>query len=142
MLFKLLLLFTTVPILELIVLLKIGEQTEWWVPVAIVLATGLVGAWLARHQGLAVLREIRSELEQGRIPGSALLAGLFVLLGGALLVTPGVLTDIAGLCCLIPLTRRLMASTAKNWFHRQVEQGRFTVTHHRRPGDDDDWLPG
>jgi len=140
-LFRLIVLFTVVPIVELALLLKIGAATEWWVPLLLVVLTGLVGAALARHQGRAVLRDIRRELEAGRLPADGLLNGLFVLLGGALLITPGVLTDATGLCCLLPPTRAVLRRWVRCWFSRQIRAGRFVVTV-APPPRDDDWLPG
>ena len=106
--------------------LKIGELTNWKIPMAIVLLTGLLGAALAKHQGLAVLRKIREQIEMGVVPAAPILDGVFVLVGGALLITPGVLTDAVGIMFLLPVTRKL----CKRLLKRRIE-ARIT---HIRPG--------
>ena len=146
MLFKLILLFTVVPIIELALLLKLGAVTEWWIPVVIVVITGIVGGILAKSQGMGVFKKISTQLHSGQIPGDALLDGMFILIGGAFLVTPGLITDAVGFICLIPQSRRLLKHWIKRWFRRQVDRGRFIVHgfHQRReePTRDDDWLEG
>lgn len=143
MFFYLLLLFVVTPIVELALLLRLGAATEWYWPVVLVIVTGIVGAALARREGTAVLRRIHDELERGAMPADGLVDGLFVLVGGALLITPGVLTDAVGFACLIPPSRRLLKAVLKRWFRRGLKRGRFVITTHRPPPrDDDDWLPG
>ena len=142
MLPALMLVFTLVPILELVLLIRLGTATEWYWPVALVLVTGVAGAAMARRQGTAILRRVRSELERGLVPADGMVDGLFVLLGGALLITPGMLTDAVGFACLLPPTRRLLKGAAKRWFKRQINAGRSVVTPTPPPRNDDDWLPG
>src|SRR5687767_3606742 len=84
------LMFIAVPILELILLIQIGQVLGVLPTVALVLLTGVAGAALARMEGLRVLRQFQQELAAGRMPGQAMLDGASVLLGGALLLTPGV----------------------------------------------------
>ena len=120
MLFRLLLLFTVVPIVELALLLKIADATNWRVPLAIVLLTGLVGAVLAKLQGLAVLRKLRELIEKGMLPAGPLLDGAFVLVGGALLITPGVLTDALGIAFLFPPTRSLFKRHLKKRIEARI----------------------
>ncbi len=82
---KLLLLFTVVPLVELYLLLVIGSSIGFWPTVAIVLTTGLLGAWLAKSEGLRVYRKWQASLAQGRLPEEGVLGGLLVLVGGVLL---------------------------------------------------------
>ncbi len=148
MLFKLIILFTVVPLIELALLLKLGAETEWWIPVVIVIITGIIGGILAKSQGAGVMRKISAEMRAGHIPGDALLDGMFVLVGGAFLVTPGLITDAVGFFCLIPPSRRLLKKWIKRWFSRQIGRGRFIVHGFRQPPEepttprDDDWLEG
>ena len=100
MLFYLFLLFTVVPLVELSILIWIGGQTEWWVPIVMVIVTGIAGAALARWQGWQVLQRIREDARAGRMPADALIDGFLILLAGILLVTPGVLTDLVGVALL------------------------------------------
>ena len=108
MLLRLLLLFTLVPLVELVLLLILADKTSWQFTLALVLFTGVVGAALARHEGLRCLRRVRQKLEAGELPGDALLDGLMILLAGALLVTPGVLTDLVVFALLLPAFRRVV----------------------------------
>ena len=100
------LLFIVLPLVEITILIQIGEWTVWWVPIAIVVATGIVGGTLARWQGWRVLERIREEMRSGRVPADALIDGFLILLAGILLVTPGILTDLVGIAFLIPLVLR------------------------------------
>ena len=108
MIFYLFLLFTLLPIVELAILIRIGEATVWWVPVALVIFTGIAGAALARWQGLRVYQRIRDDTRARRMPADALVDGFLILLAGILLVTPGVLTDVVGIAFLIPPVRALV----------------------------------
>ncbi len=121
MIFYLFLLFTLLPFIELAILIKIGMATNVWVPIALVLFTGMTGAALARWQGLRVYRRIREETLAGRMPADALVDGFLILLAGILLVTPGVLTDFVGLAFLIPPVRTLVKRGVKAWIRRNVE---------------------
>jgi len=105
--------FVAVPIVELLILLRLGEVVGLLPTLALVLVTGFAGAVLARAEGLRVLLGFQGELAAGRMPGQALLDGISVLVGGALLLTPGILTDVAGLALLLPPTRR--------WIQRRVQ---------------------
>lgn len=116
MLLRLLLLFLVVPLVELTLLLILGDVTDrWWVPILLVIVTGVVGAGLARRQGLQTLRRIQAELSQGKLPTDALLDALLIFLAGALLLTPGVLTDAVGVSLLIPPCRRFYKARLVAW---------------------------
>jgi UPF0716 protein FxsA len=103
---RLILLFTTIPLLELALLLWIGSRVGVLPTVALILLTGVLGAALARQQGFATWRRFEAALQQGRIPGRELAEGLLILVAGAVLLTPGVLTDAAGFLILVPAVRR------------------------------------
>ncbi len=118
MLFKLFLLFTLVPLLELYLLIKLGTVIGAFDTLAIVIGTGIVGSLLAKSQGLVILNRIRSELNEGRIPAESLFDGLLILISGVLLITPGLLTDALGLSFLLPRTRQLL----KWWLKRKIEE--------------------
>lgn len=105
MFLRLLLLFTVVPLIELYLLITIGGVIGVVPTIAIVIGTGVLGAWLARWQGLAVIRRISDEMGAGRIPTDALIDGLLVLVAAAVLLTPGLLTDTAGFILLVPGSR-------------------------------------
>jgi len=121
MLIYLLLLFTIVPLIELTILVWIGGQTEWWVPIVLVIATGGIGAALARWQGWHVLRLIRADAAAGRVPADAMIDGLLILLAGILLVAPGVMADFAGVALLIPPLRAVVKHAVAAWIKRNIE---------------------
>ena len=116
---RLALLFVLVPVIELMLLIRMGQILGFWPTVAFVLLTGWAGAVLARLEGMRILTQLQQELAAGRIPGQAILDGASVLVGGAFLLAPGVLTDITGLALLFPPTRRLI----QRWVRRRIEQG-------------------
>lgn len=117
---KLILLFTVVPIVELWLLLSIGDLIGFWPTVALALATAVFGAALGKREGLKVLAAWRGAMTEGRIPDEGLTGGLLVLLGAALLVTPGVLTDLAGILLLLPPTRRRIAALVRARLEQRV----------------------
>jgi UPF0716 protein FxsA len=110
---RLFLLFTLVPIVELYLLIQVGEVIGGLATVGIVLATGAAGAWLARREGRRAMEEIQASIQRGELPDDALLAGLLVLVGGVFLITPGVITDFVGLSLLIPPMRRIVARSVR-----------------------------
>lgn len=118
MLFRLLLLFILVPLVELYLLLKLGTLIGVGPTLAIVIVTGVLGGTMARMQGFAVLRRIRENLNAGILPTDPLADGLFVLAGGLLLLTPGLLTDVVGFLALLPPTRELLKRWARRRFQR------------------------
>lgn len=120
---RLLLLFTTVPLVELALLLWIGARIGVLPTVALILVTGVVGASLARLQGLATWRRFQAALAAGRLPGSELLEGLLILVAGALLLTPGILTDAAGFLLLVPPARRWIVGRAEVRLRARVVVG-------------------
>lgn len=124
MLFRILLLFTLVPLLELALLIWIGSRVGTLPTVALVLVTGVVGAWLARREGSRTWREFRGALQGGRMPGEPLLNGLAILVGGAFLLTPGILTDLAGFVLLVPATRGKVLRAVRKRLERRLLQGR------------------
>jgi len=117
---RLLLLFTVVPALELILLIQLGRYVGFWPTAALVLGTGVVGAWLARREGLKVFRAVSTEMAEGRMPTDHLLDGLLILVAGAVLLTPGLLTDAAGFILLAPPGRRLIRSAVSKAISKHI----------------------
>ena len=120
--------FTVLPFIELYLLLAIGREVGFWPTVGGVLLTGLIGAWLAKKEGLRVLRRWQESLAQGRMPEEGLVGGVLVLVGGVLLVSPGVLTDVVGLFLLFPPTRRVVAALVRRRLERRMAAGTLRVT--------------
>jgi UPF0716 protein FxsA len=127
MLLKLILLFTLVPIVELVILITIGTYIGALKTILIVILTGVLGATLARIQGLKTLYRIRDKLAMGILPTEDLLNGFLILAAGFLLLTPGLITDAVGFLALIPFTRRLFKNWCGKQFEKMIEGGRITT---------------
>lgn len=123
MLGKLILLFTVIPIVELFILFQIAEVTSGFATVLLVIFTGIVGAYLAKSQGRIIIMRIRTDLNRGKMPANELINGLCVLVGGALLLTPGIITDIVGFSLVIPLTRTIFKKYIKDKFSEKIRAG-------------------
>ncbi len=123
MFLRLAVLFTAIPIVELYILIKIGQLIGALPTIAIVLVTGIVGAGLARQQGARVWYEIQMQMQQGVFPADRLIDGLLLVVAGAVLITPGVLTDILGFAILIPLSRRPIREWVKARLSRMMDRG-------------------
>ncbi len=117
MLAKLLFLFIAVPLIEIVLLIKMGDEIGFWPTIFIQVGTGIVGAGLAKLQGLLVWNKIALEMQAGRIPTQDMINGLLIFAAGVVLMTPGLLTDLAGFALLIPFTRNRF----KGWLKRQFE---------------------
>lgn len=120
-------LFLVVPLVELVLLVWIGGRIGFWPTIALVVATALAGSWLAKREGLAVLRRFQARLAAGQTPGRELTDGLIILVSGVLLLAPGVLTDVAGLLGLFPPTRALIRRALEGRIQRAVRSGRLGV---------------
>lgn len=121
MLGRLFLLFTVVPVLELYLLISIGQHLGPAATVAIVLVTGMLGAALAKREGSRVMTAWQAAAERGEKPKDGIVSSALVLVGGVLLITPGVVTDFAGLLLLVPWSRRLVAKYVGRWVERRFE---------------------
>ena len=135
MLGYLILLLTLVPVLELALLIKIGQVIGLSNTIAIVILTGVLGAVMLKHQGISVLRRINDDLYRGSIPSDSLLDGFLICCGGIFLITPGVATDIIGFLLLLPLSRGLVKLWIKNKIRKSLDEGRnvhFTYFQHNR----------
>jgi UPF0716 protein FxsA len=124
---RLLLLFTLVPIVELAVLIEIGQHLGVLPTVALVLATGALGATLARREGIQAFHRLRDSIGQGSFPGEAILDGVLILGGGLLLLTPGILTDLLGFAALVPGTRYFIKYYLKTAIERRIRSGSIQV---------------
>ncbi|HEX2086271.1 MAG TPA: FxsA family protein [Solirubrobacteraceae bacterium] len=101
-------LFITVPILELFVIIQIGREIGAWSTIAILIADSVLGSLLMRSQGRAAWRRFNEALSAGRPPAREVLDGVLIIFGGALLLTPGFVTDVVGLTFLLPPTRAVL----------------------------------
>lgn len=126
MLLKLILLFIGVPLLEVSILIKLGAEIGFWPTILIQIVTGVIGASLARFEGLRVWTGIQKGLEKGEVPAEKMLDGLMILAAGLVLLTPGLFSDVLGLLLLIPWTRSLF----KHYMRRRLTR----MAQHRRTG--------
>jgi UPF0716 protein FxsA len=134
----LILIFIVVPIAELYVIIQVGGAIGVVPTIAILLADALLGSFLLRHQGRAAWMRFNRALNEGRVPHKEVLDGALVIFGGALLLTPGFITDVFGLILLIPPTRAIvrglttrlltgrvaMGARAANWGYERVRTRR------------------
>jgi len=104
---KLLALFIIIPVIELTIIVKIGSSLGFWPTLGLIAVPSLLGAAMARSQGVAVISLIKREIAMGRLPGNQIIDGLLIFAGGLLLITPGILTDILGLTVLLPGARKV-----------------------------------
>lgn len=119
--FRLILLFTLLPLVELALLLRIGEWLGAGPTIGLVVITGVAGAWLARREGMRTWAAVRDEMAAGRLPGGELVHAMLVLVAGVVLVTPGVLTDAAGLLLLIPPVREIVVRRTRRRLADRVQ---------------------
>lgn len=124
MLGYLILLFTIVPITEIALLMRVGRYIGIGYTIGIVILTGVVGAYLAKLQGLMTLRKIQQDINQGKMPADRLFDGFLILCSGILLLTPGFITDFIGFMGLFPFTRNLF----KQWLKRKIK---YRINHSR-----------
>jgi len=117
MLGYLILLFIGVPIVELAILIKIGQLLGIGYTLGLVILTGILGAYLARWQGFLTLRKIQEDVNNGRMPADGLIDGVLILCSGILLLTPGLITDLIGFLGLVPFSRNLV----KLWLKRKIK---------------------
>jgi UPF0716 protein FxsA len=127
MLARLALLFILVPLLELVLLIELGQVVGLWPTLGLVVATGAAGAALARAQGLRTLFAFQEASAGGRLPAQEIQDGLAILVGGALLLTPGLITDIVGFSLLLPPTRKWIQARLRKALLRRVQEGEIQV---------------
>lgn len=121
------LLFLLVPVLELYVLIQVGQWLGTVPTIAILIADSLLGAFLLRQQGRGAWRRMTAAVTAGRIPTRETVDGALIILGGALLLTPGFVTDIVGLALMIPPTRAIVRPVLVAWAGRRITVAAMTV---------------
>ncbi len=124
----LLLLFIVVPVVELLLLFKIGGAIGAIETYIVIVLTGIIGAYLAKQQGLKILGEIKASLSAGSLPGAEIVDGLIILVAGAVLLTPGFLTDIMGFLLLLPAGRRIFRWWLIKRFTHLIKSGAVKAT--------------
>jgi UPF0716 protein FxsA len=122
MLMLLIALFILVPLLEITVIVEVAHAVGGWNTIGALLLISVVGAWLVRREGFAVLRSIGSRLDAGQLPGRELVDGVLVLAAGVLMLTPGFVTDLFGLLLLFPPTRAIARALLVRRFGLRVRR--------------------
>lgn len=123
----LLLLIIIVPAAEIGVLMLSGNLIGVWPTLGVILFTGVLGAYLAKKQGLETLRKVQEQLRYGQMPGEAILEGICILAGGILLLTPGFITDITGFLLLAPITQSFFKKLIIKGFRRWMDRNTVTI---------------
>jgi UPF0716 protein FxsA len=118
MLIKLFLAFTLIPFCEIYLLIKIGNYLGAFNTILVVIITGFLGAYLARLQGIKTMMRVRESLNRGELPAEEMLDALLIFVAGIVLLTPGLITDVAGIAILIPNTRAWF----KRWLRKKFDQ--------------------
>jgi len=126
MLLKLILIFTIVPFIELSLLIEIGARIGTLNTIMVIVITGVIGAFMARIAGLNVLFKIQENLREGVFPRDELFDGILVLIGGVLLLTPGLLTDALGFFLLLPFGQALVRRWLKEIMKGKIDRGEIT----------------
>lgn len=111
--------------LELWGLITVGSLIGGWNTVLLVIVTGLLGAWLAKQQGVQVFRTLQFQLSRGQMPTETIIDGVLILVGGILLLLPGFVSDVIGLIFLIPYTRMMLRHLLKQWLWYLISSGRI-----------------
>ena len=131
MFFKLFLAFTIVPFIEIYLLIKIGAWVGAFNTLLIVILTGLLGASLARLEGMKTMTRVRESLNRGELPAEEMLDAMLIFAAGIVLLTPGFITDLAGLTLLVPQARfwfkRWLRRRFDEWIERSTGQGGTSV---------------
>ncbi|MEN1935125.1 FxsA family protein [Paenibacillus sp. 102] len=123
----LLFLFILIPAIEITVLIGSSHLIGLWSTFAMIVLTGVVGAYLAKKQGFKVLKEIQSRLNRGEMPGDAVLDGIFVFVGGVLLLLPGYVTDVIGFAFIFPITRKLFKPFVMKWLEWKLRRNTTVI---------------
>jgi UPF0716 protein FxsA len=129
MLLKLFLAFTLIPMLELYLLIEMGTVLGVLNTLALVILTGFVGAYLARMQGMQTMLRVRSQLQQGIMPAEDLIDAVIIFVAGIVLLTPGLITDTAGLLLLFPTSRLYFKRWLRRRFDRWIQKKNVIVRH-------------
>ena len=119
------LLFIIIPAIEIYLLFEIGGLIGGFNTFLVIVSTGIIGATLAKSQGISILMKIQNEVNKGALPGNQIIQGLMVFAGGLLLLTPGFLTDVVGFLLILPGSRHILMFWVKKIIDQAMVQGNF-----------------
>jgi UPF0716 protein FxsA len=121
-------LFIVIPLVEIAVIIQVGDWLGLVNTIGLLILVSVVGAWLVKHQGLGVLRRIGEQRQAGQVPAAAVFDGALILLAGALLLFPGFVTDVFGLLLLLPPVRAGVRAFLRRRYMRRVQMVRSVRT--------------
>ncbi|MBP3949745.1 FxsA family protein [Bacillus suaedae] len=127
----LLILIILVPALEIALLIVSGNTLGVWPTIALIIGTGVLGAWLAKKEGLQTIKLAQLQMQQGQLPSGVILDGVCILVGGVVLLTPGFITDAIGFFLLIPQTRATAKVLLTKLINRMIKNGNFIIMNRR-----------
>lgn len=134
-------LFIVIPIIELVLIIQVGQALGAWNTIGLLIIDSLIGAWLVKHQGLGLLKRSRERLQKGEMPSYEIFSGIAILFAGALMLTPGFLTDVFGLIILIPPIRSVAIAGIRRNFRSRATNTSATwnleTWNSEEPPDDD-----
>lgn len=133
-----LLFFIVVPLLELALLIQVGSQIGILATIGLVIATAVIGTTILQRQGLAAFRQMQDQMQSAQVPMTPVVDGVFLMVAGAFLLTPGLLTDAAGFTLLVPPVRRWIAKTL---LRKAMASKNIDIKVHRRGGGADQARP-
>lgn len=137
------LLFVVVPVVEIYVLIQVGQTIGAWWTVLLLIADGFLGSFLVKREGGRAWKALQDALREHRMPARELADGALILIGGTLLLTPGFLSDLVGLFCVLPLTRPLARGALTRFIGRRLAMAGGAVPQTRqRPGTDESVVRG
>ena len=128
--------FIVVPLLEIFVLIQVGQVIGAWWTILLLIADSLLGTWLIRREGGRAFAALRSALNSGQMPAKELADGALILIGGTLMLTPGFVTDLLGILLILPLTRPIARRALTGVVTRRL-MGAGVAAYMPRPGMDD-----
>jgi UPF0716 protein FxsA len=127
MFFKLFLLFTLIPVVELAFLIKVGSVIGAFNTITIVILTAVVGAYMVRLEGIGVMYRIQQNIQEGIFPAEELINGMMILISGALLLTPGFFTDAIGFLMVFPVSRNYIKRIARRYIEKKMSSGEINI---------------
>ncbi|AXN37850.1 MULTISPECIES: FxsA family protein [Peribacillus] len=126
-----LLFIIAMPVIEIIVLLLSGNVIGFWPTLFLIVATGLIGAYLAKRQGMETWKKAQEQIRYGMMPGNEIIDGICIFLGAALLLSPGLISDIIGLILVFPPTRNLLKPIVIRFIMNRMNKGKVTIIRHK-----------
>ena len=135
--------FVVLPIVEIYLLIQLGQVVGPWWTILILIADGVLGSYLIKHEGSRAWRALRQALDEGRMPATELADGGLILVGGTLLLTPGFVSDVVGLFFILPVTRPLARRMLAGYVTRKlVSSGQVRFQTRPQGGDNGGVVPG